>query len=70
VGDTTTVIALPDWHSGEILVPVATSLLTHVARRPRVDLLGTWLTVAACLDAVVDTDLYLCDWQLRKQQDD
>ncbi|MBL1086778.1 hypothetical protein JK359_33265 [Streptomyces actinomycinicus] len=30
VGDTTALIALPDWHHGQILVPVDTMLLMQV----------------------------------------
>jgi hypothetical protein len=63
----TTLVALPAWHHGQILAAVATPLLVDLTGLPACQLPGTELTVAARLDAVLDTELDLRDWQAQER---
>ncbi|MFI6358242.1 hypothetical protein ACIBJF_37775 [Streptomyces sp. NPDC050743] len=57
-------LSLPAWHKGAITVTAPTSVLCEVTGRNRAELPGASLTVAVCLDAVLDSDLHPHDWQL------
>ncbi|MEU2930545.1 hypothetical protein ABZ636_36775 [Streptomyces sp. NPDC007251] len=55
-------VSLPAWHKGAITITAPTSVLCVVTGRTRAELPGASLTVAVCLDAVLDTDLHPHDW--------
>ncbi len=56
-GETTTLIAIPAWYGGVVLVPVRTAVLTRVTGRAREQLPGTQLVVTAHLDAATEDRL-------------
>jgi hypothetical protein len=61
-GSTYALIALPGWLGGAVLAHVPTWELTLATSCRREDLPGTWLTVLARLNAVLEEDLDLHDW--------
>lgn len=63
-GPRTALVTLSGWHRGQILVPVETWILTVATGRSLKDLPGTRLWVSACVDALLDNDLALQDWEL------
>lgn len=63
-GPRTALVTLSGWHHGQILVPVATWILTVATGRSLTDLPGTRLWVSARLDALLDNDLGLQDWEI------
>jgi hypothetical protein len=64
VGPRTTLVTVSGWHHGQILAPVETWILTVAPGRSLAALPGTRLWVTARLDALLDTDLALQDWEI------
>lgn len=62
-GDTTTLVALPAWFRGQVLVPVATWIITAATGKRREDLPDTELWVRARLDARTEFALALQEWE-------
>jgi hypothetical protein len=62
-GVRTALVSLAAWYHGQILAAVDTWELVAATGHRLPQLPGTWLTVAARLDAIMDEGLELRDWE-------
>ncbi|MGW4349001.1 hypothetical protein ACWEL8_28565 [Streptomyces sp. NPDC004690] len=63
VGPDTTLVSVPTYAAGQILVPVATFDVMSATAMTRAQLSGADLTATANVAATADTDVHLHDWQ-------